>query len=72
MYQRELEGKKALGREYTSTLNTVNNLGGLYRDQGRLTEAESMFQWALSGFRVACWRMPKVCLSGRRMAAVQG
>ena len=50
MYQRAMEGyEKALGRDHTSTLNTVNNLGILYRDQGRLTEAESMYQRALSG-----------------------
>jgi tetratricopeptide (TPR) repeat protein len=54
MYQRALEGyEKALGRDHTSTLNTVNNLGLLYADQGRPTEAESMYQRALSGFRVA-------------------
>ncbi|KAI8711063.1 PNP-UDP-1 domain-containing protein [Fusarium sp. LHS14.1] len=33
MYGRALEGReKALGRNYTSTLDTVNNLGLLYRD----------------------------------------
>ena len=32
-----------------STLNAVNNLGSLYRDQGRLMEAESMYQRALLG-----------------------
>ena len=37
MYQRALEGyEKALGRDHTSTLDTVNNLGSLYKDQGRL------------------------------------
>ena len=54
MYQRALEGyEKALGPDHTSTLNTVNNLGILYKDQGRLTEAESMYQRALSGFQTA-------------------
>ena len=54
MYQRALEGyEKALGRDHTSTLNTVNNLGVLYKDQGRLTEAESLYQRALSGFQTA-------------------
>ncbi|KAL2131177.1 hypothetical protein VTI74DRAFT_5443 [Chaetomium olivicolor] len=47
---RALEGyEKALGRGHTATLGTVNNLGNLYTDQGRLSEAESMFQWALEG-----------------------
>jgi hypothetical protein len=36
------EKNKALGLDYTSTLETVNNLGILYRDQGKLGEAEQM------------------------------
>jgi Tfp pilus assembly protein PilF len=31
-------------------LDTVNNLGILHKNQGRLTEAESMYRRALSGF----------------------
>ena len=47
MYQRALAGyEKALGPDHISTLNTVNNLGTLYRDQGKLKEAE-MYQRAL-------------------------
>jgi tetratricopeptide (TPR) repeat protein len=54
MYQRALEGKeKALGREHTSTLDTVNNLGNLYSDQGKLDEAEKMYQQALEGYEKA-------------------
>ncbi|KAK4097173.1 hypothetical protein N658DRAFT_561942 [Parathielavia hyrcaniae] len=57
MYQRALEGKeKALGRDHTSTLDTVNNLGVLYADQGRLAEAESMYQRALEGKEKALGR----------------
>jgi tetratricopeptide (TPR) repeat protein len=33
----------------TSTLNTVNNLGILYADQGRLENAEAMYERALQG-----------------------
>lgn len=40
---------KALGLEHTSTLDTVNNLGIFYRDQGRLAEAEEMSKRALAG-----------------------
>jgi Tfp pilus assembly protein PilF len=48
MYKRALAGKeKALGAEHTSTLITVNNLGALYADQGRLAEAEAMHERAL-------------------------
>jgi hypothetical protein len=37
MYQRALAGwEKALGPDHTSTLDTVHNLGNLYRDQGKL------------------------------------
>ena len=50
MYQRALQGyKKALGRDHTSTLNTVNNLGILYADQGKLDKAKEMYQRALQG-----------------------
>ena len=50
MYQRALDGKeKALGPEHTSTLNTVNNLDNLYKDQGKLAEAEKMYKRALNG-----------------------
>jgi tetratricopeptide (TPR) repeat protein len=48
--QRALEGyEKALGLDHTSTLNTVGNLGLLYKTQGRLKEAEAMYQRALEG-----------------------
>ncbi|KAK4232855.1 hypothetical protein C8A03DRAFT_19946, partial [Achaetomium macrosporum] len=36
MHQRAPQGyEKALGRDHTSTLRTVHNLGALYSDQGR-------------------------------------
>lgn len=38
------EYEKPLGLDYTSTLDTVNNLGVLYTDQGKLKEAEEMYQ----------------------------
>ena len=41
-FERALEGReKALGPEHTSTLGTVNNLGILYKDQGKLAERTS-------------------------------
>ena len=47
MFQQTLTGKeKALGPDHTSILN---NLGILYKAQGRLEEAEMMFQRALAG-----------------------
>ncbi|KAL8765088.1 MAG: hypothetical protein Q9194_006681 [Teloschistes cf. exilis] len=50
MYQRALDGQeKALGREHTSTLNTVNSLRNLYADQEKMAEAEKMYQRALDG-----------------------
>jgi tetratricopeptide (TPR) repeat protein len=49
-YKRAVAGEeKALGLEHTSTLDTVNNLGFLYRTQGRLVEAEEMSKQALAG-----------------------
>ena len=43
MYNRSLTGyEKALGPDHTSTLNTVHNLGRLYRNQGCLNDAEVM------------------------------
>lgn len=54
MYQQALAGhEKALGPDHTSTLITVNNLGNLYRDQGKLKEAEEMYHRALTGYEKA-------------------
>jgi tetratricopeptide (TPR) repeat protein len=54
MYVRALAGyEKALGPDHTSTLETVNNLGALYRAQGKLAEAEQMYQRALAGYEKA-------------------
>jgi hypothetical protein len=48
MLQRALQGReKALGAKHASTLGTINDLGNLYRDQGRLAEAEGMLRQAL-------------------------
>jgi tetratricopeptide (TPR) repeat protein len=52
MYIRALEGyKTALGAEHISTLNTVNNLGNLYYNQGKLAEAENIYVRALEGYK---------------------
>lgn len=45
--------KKAWGPDHTSTLNTVNNLGVLYADPGRLDEAEKMYVRTLQGYEKA-------------------
>jgi cyclophilin family peptidyl-prolyl cis-trans isomerase len=39
----------ALGPKHTSTINTANNLGMLYADQGKLVEAEAMYTRAVQG-----------------------
>ncbi len=45
---RALKGyERAMGVEHTLTLDTVNNLGLLCRDQGKLDEAEEMYLRAL-------------------------
>jgi len=50
MYQRTQKGKeKARDPDHTSTLDTVNNLGNLYADQGEPDENERMYQQALKG-----------------------
>src|SRR2546430_1263907 len=54
MYQRALAGnEKALGRDHTSTLMTVNNFGLLYWNQGKLAEAEQRYVRALAGYEKA-------------------
>ena len=54
MYVRALRGyEKAWGVEHTSTLRTVNNLGNLYADQGKMVEAEEMYVRALRGYERA-------------------
>lgn len=51
MFRRALTGmEKSLGVDYTSTLDTINNLGNLYADQGKLVEAEKMYRRALARY----------------------
>jgi hypothetical protein len=42
IYIRALQGsQKALGPDHTSTLDTVNNLGNLYKNQGKASQGGS-------------------------------
>ena len=51
MYLQALRGyEKAWAAEHSSTLNTVNNLGILYKNQGKMAEAEDMLLQALRGY----------------------
>jgi tetratricopeptide (TPR) repeat protein len=45
--------EKAWGPDHTSTLNTINNLGLLYAEQGKPNEVEKMYQRALQGYEKA-------------------
>lgn len=45
--------EELLAAEHMSILNTVNNLGLLYADQGEMKEAEEMLVRALRGFEEA-------------------
>ena len=50
MYTRALQGYvEAPGPKHTLTLDIVHNLGALYKDQGKLAEAEAMYTRALQG-----------------------
>lgn len=50
MNQQALLGyEKAFGPEHTLMLDTVNHLGILYSEQGKLAKAEEMYLWALRG-----------------------
>jgi tetratricopeptide (TPR) repeat protein len=50
MFQRALQGReKILGLDHTQTLDTVNCIGTVYKDQGRLNESMEMLQRALKG-----------------------
>ncbi len=50
-YMWALQGKeKALGREHTLTLSTINNLGIETADQGKMKEAEQIYVWALQRY----------------------
>jgi tetratricopeptide (TPR) repeat protein len=42
-----------LGPDHISTLDTINNLGALYRNQDKYSEAEKMYQRALDGYKKA-------------------
>lgn len=45
--------EKGLSSDHPSEFDTVNNLGSLYRDQGKLVETENMYQRALQGYEKA-------------------
>jgi hypothetical protein len=47
------ETSPALGPDHTLTLNTVNNLGLLYKDQGKLKETVEMLQCAVIAYEKA-------------------
>ncbi|KAK4953368.1 hypothetical protein LTR10_009078 [Elasticomyces elasticus] len=50
LYLRALRGYvKVLGEDHTSTLHTMNSIGVLYAEQGRVKEAEEMYWRALRG-----------------------
>jgi tetratricopeptide (TPR) repeat protein len=50
LYVRALKGyEEVWGPKHASTLDTVNNLGLLYRNQGKMKEAEEMYVRALEG-----------------------
>ena len=54
MYKRALKGKeKVLGEDHTSTFETVNNVGILYKDLNKLGKAEEMYEWALKGYKIS-------------------
>ena len=53
MYSAPAGYEKALGPGHTLTLNTVYCLVILYYSQGKLGEAEQMYQRALTGYKKA-------------------
>lgn len=54
MFLRALAGfEKAWGRDHTSTLDMVNDLGVLYSDQEKIVEAEALYLRALTGYEKA-------------------
>jgi tetratricopeptide (TPR) repeat protein len=73
MYQRALQGReKALGRDHTSTLETVNNLGVLYKDQGKVDKAEQMYERALEGYEKRFgFDHPRCCSLRQDLATLQ-
>ncbi|KAJ6116162.1 hypothetical protein N7523_005571 [Penicillium sp. IBT 18751x] len=54
MNQKALAGyEKALGPDHTSTLDAVNNLGLLYKDQEKLEDAEGSYRGVQDNQNVA-------------------
>jgi Tfp pilus assembly protein PilF len=73
MYLRALQWyEKAWGAEHTSTLDTVNNLGLLYADQGKMAEAEAMYLRALQGYENAVGAdHPRTRVIARNLSALR-
>ena len=54
MYQQALERyEEALGAKHTSTLDTVYNLGNLYKDRGEVDKANEMYERTAEGYEDA-------------------
>jgi tetratricopeptide (TPR) repeat protein len=54
MIRRAIKGfEDTLGPKHISTLLTIHNLGILYTDQGKLAEAEAIYNRALRGYKDA-------------------
>jgi hypothetical protein len=49
-----VRGRRA-ATTHTLTLETVNSLGNLYKDEGRLGKAEKMYERALRGYQKVLW-----------------
>ena len=59
-----------LGPEHPDTLTSVDNLAGLYKAQGRYSEAEPLFRRALAGWeRVLGQEHPDTLTSVNNLAA---
>ena len=51
MYEEALKVKRAvLGEQHLDTATSLNNLAGLYHDQGRYEKAEPLYEQALAIF----------------------
>ena len=63
--------EKALGRDHPDVARSLNNLAGLYRDQGRYADAEPLYQRSLAIREKALGRdHPDVAQSLNNLAAL--
>ena len=54
-------GRKLLGKDHPDVAGSLNNLAGLYQDQGKYAVAEPLYKRSLALWERSPWQRPSRC-----------